>query len=163
MAKNSSNTYETVAVGGTFDYLHKGHKALLSKAFEVSENVLIGITSDSFVRQLGKTLRNAYAIRATRVEYFVKERFPGKSYTIITLYDYFGKGIFAESMEALVASEETVGRVELVNSIREIKGLKALETVVVETVLADDGKPMSSTRIRKGEIDEEGYLLKPFK
>ena len=51
--------YRKVAVGGTFDQLHKGHKALLGKAFEVGDKVAVGITSDSFVAKLGKQHRTA--------------------------------------------------------------------------------------------------------
>ncbi|MEM2081946.1 MAG: adenylyltransferase/cytidyltransferase family protein, partial [Candidatus Bathyarchaeia archaeon] len=35
--------FRKVAVGGTFDELHKGHKALLMKAFEIGTRVLIGL------------------------------------------------------------------------------------------------------------------------
>ncbi len=35
-----------VAVAGTFDVLHDGHLALLRRAFEVGDEVVVGITSD---------------------------------------------------------------------------------------------------------------------
>ena len=39
--------FELVAMGGTFDIIHKGHIELLSKAFSISSNhVIIGLTSD---------------------------------------------------------------------------------------------------------------------
>ena len=91
------------------------------------------------------------------MESFIREKFPARQYTIFALTDYFGQGVFREDMEALVASRETVQRVEIANRVREERGLKPLETVVIDTVLADDGKPLSSTRIRKGEIDVEGH------
>ncbi|MEM2673784.1 MAG: adenylyltransferase/cytidyltransferase family protein, partial [Candidatus Bathyarchaeia archaeon] len=40
------NRFRVVAVGGTFDELHKGHKTLLMTAFEHGENVLIGLCTD---------------------------------------------------------------------------------------------------------------------
>ena len=39
------------AVAGTFNILHEGHKALLDRAFEVADQVRIGITSDRMASQ----------------------------------------------------------------------------------------------------------------
>ena len=38
--------FDLVALGGTFDILHKGHLALLQKGFSISSKVIIGLTSD---------------------------------------------------------------------------------------------------------------------
>ena len=46
--------FRKVAVGGTFDEFHKGHKVLLMKAFEIGEHVLIGLCTDTFVEKMGK-------------------------------------------------------------------------------------------------------------
>jgi len=47
----------------------------------------------------------------------------------------------------------------LLNKLRAEKGLRPVDVVTVELVLAKDGKRISSTRIRSGEIDPEGNLL----
>jgi pantetheine-phosphate adenylyltransferase len=46
--------FKTVIVGGTFDELHKGHKALLLKAFEVGKRVIIGLSTDNLAHKLKK-------------------------------------------------------------------------------------------------------------
>jgi len=37
----STKKYGKVAVGGTFDKFHEGHRLLIEKAFQIGENVLI--------------------------------------------------------------------------------------------------------------------------
>ena len=44
----TSKKYSKVAVGGTFDKFHDGHKKLLSTAFEIGSEIEIGVTSDAF-------------------------------------------------------------------------------------------------------------------
>ena len=46
-----------------------------------------------------------------------------------------------------------------VRDLDHMRGFPPLELVVIDWVEAEDGRPISSTRIRKGEIDEEGRLV----
>ena len=151
--------YRRVATGGTFDRIHRGHISLLGKSFEVGDEVVIGVTSDEFARKVGKNPENSYEERARNLVRTLQERFPGRRYIIAKLFDYFGPGIASPEVQALVASEETAGRLELANEMRRVKGFPPLELVVVELVKAEDGRPISSTRIRRGEIDADGRLL----
>ena len=148
--------YKTVATGGTFDHLHRGHMALLSRSFEVGDAVVIGVTSDAFARKEGKSPDQSYAERVRTLEAFIHKEFPGRRYIIAKLNDYFGPGIASPDVQAIVVSRETAKRVDIANALRKEKGYPPLETVVVDYVLAQDSKPISSTRIRKGEIDTEG-------
>ena len=59
--------HKLVATGGTFDIIHKGHLALLEKAFEVSESVIIGVTSDKFAAERGKKITNNYDTRISNL------------------------------------------------------------------------------------------------
>jgi len=152
----SSMRYSVVATGGTFDHLHRGHMALLSKSFEVGTKVVIGVTSDSFARKEGKSPDQSYDERLRHLEAYLQTTFPGREYIIAKLDDYFGPGIASPEVEALVVSRETAKRVSIANGMREAKGYPPLETVVVDYILASDSQPISSTRIRKGEIDAEG-------
>ncbi|HEV2139521.1 MAG TPA: pantetheine-phosphate adenylyltransferase [Nitrososphaerales archaeon] len=152
--------YKMVATGGTFDHIHRGHSALLGKSFEVGETVVIGVTSDEFARREGKNPDQSYAERVEKLEDLIHTRFPGRRYKIAKLDEYYGPGIASPEVEAIVVSKETAARVPLANDLRRAKGFPPLEVVVVDYVLADDSKPISSTRIRNGEIDIQGKLLK---
>jgi pantetheine-phosphate adenylyltransferase len=46
-----------------------------------------------------------------------------------------------------------------INNKRVLKGKKPLKILKISFVLAEDGKPISSTRINRKEIDENGNLL----
>lgn len=148
--------YKVVATGGTFDHLHRGHMALLSKSFEVGDSVVIGVTSDAFARREGKNPDQSYEERVRALKTFIHRSFPGRKYILAKLDDYFGPGIASPEVQAIVVSRETAKRVHMANELRREKGYPPLETVVVDYVLASDSKPISSTRIRRGEIDAEG-------
>jgi len=158
--ESSLRKYRRVATGGTFDRIHRGHLSLLEKSFEVGDEVVIGVPSDEFARRVGKTPENSYDERVKALVRTLRQRFPGRRYIIAKLDDYFGPGIASAEVQALVASEETASRIELANEMRRAKGFPPLELVVVELVKAEDGRPISSTRIREGEIDTDGRLLK---
>ena len=152
--------YQMVATGGTFDHIHKGHLALLSKSFEVGDTVVIGVTSDAFASKEGKIPEESYESRVRDLENAIRSRFPGRRYIIAKLDDYFGPGIASPDVEAIVVSKETAARVPMANALRAKKEYSPLKVEVVDYVLANDKKPISSTRIRKGEIDAEGNILK---
>lgn len=149
-----------VAVGGTFDNLHIGHKALLRAAFEHGESVVIGVSSDTFSKKLGKENVQEFSVRVERLKNFLNSSFPNRRYEIHSLEDHFGPILIDKSIDAIAVSEETLSKANEANELRKAKGLKPLEIILIDTVLADDGLPVSSTRIRNKEIDEEGHKIK---
>ncbi len=151
--------FKLVGVSGTFDKLHKGHKVLLRKALDVGERVVVGLTSDAFCsnKQLSDKIE-PFEVRRANLECFFKEIGATSRVEIITLNDPYGPAIEDAGLEAIVAGEDVAWRVEEINRIRREKGLPPLSLIVVELVKAEDGERISSTRIRKGEIDREGRL-----
>ena len=151
--------FDLVATGGTFDLIHKGHFELLAKSFAVSSKVIIGLTSDEMVKNIGKKCNNNYSKRHEALETFIKKNFPDSSYQISKLDNDFGPAILEGNVQALVASEETASKGKLLNSLRVEKNLSQVEIIVVPMVLAKDGSRISTTRIKNSEIDQEGNLL----
>lgn len=154
--------FNKVAVGGTFDELHRGHKALLDKAFEVGDKVVIGLSSDNFVSKMGKPHKTAsYDERRRELAAFIESSGLDGQVEIVPLDDPFGLTISGKALEALVVSKETEKTAQAINERRRKAGLEPLEIVTVNMVPAENHAPISTTRIRSGEIDRNGHMLKP--
>ena len=148
-----------IATGGTFDILHKGHEQLLSRAFELGETVYIGVTSDELVSKLAKNhLVKPYSSRVRNLRSFLKLRNWLKRARIVELKDPFGPSAHRRNLEALVVSQDTKFNGRKVNALRLRQGLPPLQLYIVDLVKAEDGKPISASRIRREEIDHEGKL-----
>lgn len=150
----TSKRYNKVAVGGTFDKFHDGHKKLLSTAFEIAESVEIGVTSDAFGGLKGDI--DSCEERMDNVKSFFKDK---SNFIIVPLDDPYGTTIHDASFDAIVVSEETEPTAVKINEIRISKGMEPIDIVVVSFVLAYDGIPISSTRIRRGEINKNGEII----
>jgi len=150
--------FQTVATGGTFDLLHRGHLELLRRAFSVSSSVIIGLTSDDLAARRGKTTFHNYIQRLQNLSDLIGENFPDGEFQIRHLDDEFGPAVLEEGVQALVASEETSDRGRVLNDMRRERGLPPVEVVVVPMVMARDGKRISSTRLKNSEIDFDGNL-----
>lgn len=151
----NSKKYSKVAVGGTFDKFHDGHKKLLSTAFEIGACVEIGVTSDAFGGLKGDI--DSCKERMKNLKYFFSDK---SDFKIVPLEDPYGTTIYDDDFDAIVVSEETEPTAIEINDIRISKGMKPLDIVVVSFVLAYDGNPISSTRIRRGEINQNGNFIK---
>ena len=150
--------YEIVALGGTFDIIHKGHMALLTKAFSISSHVIIGLAGDELVAKKGKKIINNYSKRLESLTSTIQQYFPNSSYTISKLDNDFGPAAIEGKVDALVVSEETSNKGDILNKLRQQKNFPLVDVVIIPMVLAEDGSRISTTRIKKSEIDSEGNL-----
>lgn len=149
-------SYNHVACGGTFDLLHKGHISLLEKAFSVSKFVSIGITTDKFCRKLGKSPYQSQAERRKNLTIYLKSHHQAKRAKIVWLNDIWGTTINSKIIQAIVVSKETLSGARKINKKRAKSKLKKLKIITVPQVLAQDGKKISTGRIKSGEISQDG-------
>jgi len=153
--------YECVATGGTFDILHNGHIELLKKSFEIGKYVIIGVSSDNLVKEkLKKRINNSFKIRKLNLIEIIHNEVGSRLYEITKLEDEFGPLMFSDKVDCMVASTETRYKGAKVNEIRTSMGLTTIDIVSVELKLAQDGLPISSSRIRANEIDHNGNILR---
>jgi pantetheine-phosphate adenylyltransferase len=152
--------FSVVAVGGTFDEFHKGHRALLIKAFEVGEHVLVGLCSDRLVESLSKPhVTASYKQRLEELSNFLRKRGVWERAEIVPLNDPFGVTLSEGCVEALIVSRETELMAIKINEERKRRELPPLQIVVIGMIPSENHSPISTTRIRRGEIDREGHLL----
>jgi cytidyltransferase-like protein len=153
--------FRRLAIGGTFDRFHSGHSIALRKAFALSERVVIGVTSDLLASRQGKGHKvDLYSTRVDAVRRFLRlEGLDGRA-EIMPINNRFGITNSDAELDAILVSGETYQFALEINAVRERRGLKKLEIVLNEKIVAEDGEPLSSTRIRGGEIDRQGRLKK---
>jgi pantetheine-phosphate adenylyltransferase len=149
-----------VALGGTFDPVHDGHRALFERAFELGE-VTVGLTSDDLAPRTRAEDRPVRPYEPRRAELVAElERFAGehdREFTVRKLDS--PTGIATEpTFDVLVVSPETRTGGKRINELRREQGNEPLELAVVDHVYAEDGELLSSTRIVRGEVDEHGEL-----
>jgi pantetheine-phosphate adenylyltransferase len=154
--------YETIIVGGTFDILHKGHEKLLLTAFSVAQQVVIGLTTDAFVKTYKSAKVTPFIIRQDNLTKFLQNHGYSGKFIIHPIDDPYEPAASGD-YDAIMVTEETQKRAEQINDIRASRGLPVLVLVDQPYVKATDGQPISSTRVRNGQIDQSGNLVMPEK
>ena len=158
--KKMVGAYDVVAMGGTFDVLHRGHRSLLKRAFTVGKTVIIGVTSDSFARNLHKPHKvDSYLSRKKDLEKLLRKWEVLSRARIVELTDRYGPTAQDSEIQALVVSKRTLKTAYEINKRRRLKRLHALKIVPIDLILAQDKRAISSTRIRRGRIDREGRVV----
>ena len=142
-------------VGGTFDLFHKGHETLLENAFKLGI-VVVGLTSNKMALQRKQREVEDYKERENSILKFASSQ--NKNIKIKKIEDSIGFSL-DDSFERIVVTKDNKETAEEINEKREKEGKTPLEIVEVDLLLAKDGKPISSTRIRNGEIDKDGNLI----
>lgn len=146
--------YAVVAVGGTFDRLHAGHRLLLTAAAWACRDVLrIGITGDVLLQNKKyKHLIQSLEDRGAAAKDFalqVKPQLP--QVAVSELKNASGICVSDPSVEAIVVSTETVAGARKINELRKGVGFKPMAIVEVD-VLDTQGCKLSSTALREEEF-----------
>jgi inosine/xanthosine triphosphatase len=148
-----------VCLGGTFNIIHKGHELLFEEAFKNDNQVFIGLTSDELIKGKKEYEVDKYEVRQRALSSFLDGKGWNGRYTISKLVDELGPAT-TKDFDAIVVSEDTREGAEAINRTREQNSLKPLKILTVKLAYAENGDVISSTRIKKGQMDVNGKLMK---
>ena len=153
--------FRVATAAGTFDHFHKGHKKFLLAAFDAADTIYIAITSDSFAKSKREVNDLApFSDRKRDVASFLDKNNLRRRSKIIELHDIYGPTLDPDCpIGAIIVTKKTRYGAELINKLRQQKGLLPLTIEEVPIELAQDGGDLSSSRIRAGEIDREGNIV----
>ena len=149
---------EVGLIGGTFDRFHEGHKSLIRAGISKCNKLEVWITNDEIARAKDPRIKR-WEERRSEIEHFLGEETSRVEFH--SLNDKHGPATDHISATAIVCTFETLAECEEINRIRIEKGLVGLEIICIERVLAWDGMPISSSRIRTGKIDRAGEAWIP--
>ncbi|KAH9901542.1 Nucleotidylyl transferase [Cubamyces lactineus] len=155
--------YPVVALGGTFDHLHAGHKILLGMgAWIAREKLIVGITDDALLgKKEYKEVLESLSVRTARTRAFLELFRPGIVHDLVPISDVYGPTGWDANIQALVVSKETLPGAAAIAKRREEQSLPALRTFVIDVISATEASvdaedaallktaKMSSTYIRE--------------
>jgi len=153
--------YNLVVCGGTFDHFHKGHREFLRHALSMSKKLLVGLTSNTYVKSKeNNNWIEDYQIRKQSLEAFFKKEKTKDRVLIEPIDDIYIPKIWESwPIEAIIVSKNTLLSAEEINLKRKEQIKFPLKIEICQLAKSEDNGYISSSRIRRGEINREG---KPY-
>tara|TARA_B100000029_G_scaffold464596_1_gene498654 strand:+ start:19 stop:978 length:960 start_codon:yes stop_codon:yes gene_type:complete len=127
--------------------------SLIETGLSKCQNLEIWITNDEIAQSKSTRVKN-WESRSQEIFQSLADSSDRVSTHVLS--DELGPSPDHPDATAIVCTIETTSKCEEINNIRSKNGLEELEIISVERILAWDGQPISSSRIRAGSIDRNG-------
>lgn len=153
-AANTPYPHQLVALGGTFDHFHRGHREFVKFAAQLAPELIIGVTAPPLTsgKQWAQTIE-LLETRLASVTAFCQAEQIKASFPILN--DIYGPTLTAP-IDGLCATPETEAGALVINRRRQAMGLTKVPIHTFPIVLDETGQPLHSDRVRAGLIDREG-------
>lgn len=154
-----ANTYRHVALGGTFDRLHIGHEHLIKTATKHAHQLTIGLTTHTLTKHKDYAHNiTDYCVRKNELKRLLKKYKFLNQTKIIPLHDLYGTTLSDSSIDAIVVTPHTKPGAIEVNRERTRLNKTKLPIITASLIKDDNGKYISSTKIRMGKINRKGKV-----
>lgn len=148
--------YKYVALGGTFDRLHAGHRLLLTTAAFYTRTFLrVGVTKEPLLKnKLLSSYIQPFETRCDMVSRFLCSLRNDLCLEVVGITEKSGGTNCDANVEALVVSPETAAVVDSINLERATNKLPPLHCIQIPYV-SNENKHISSTEIREQMHEKE--------
>ena len=144
--------HKCVAVGGTFDRLHAGHRLLLSAAALVAEEcVYVGVSGDDLLTEKKHAeLLEPLVTRSKNARAYLESCRPGLMVHVSTLSKEPPLAVTDANITCLVVSSETLSGAEALQKMRReaLPDAPPLDIVAVDVVAVEGRPKVSSSDLR---------------
>lgn len=137
--EKSVKQYEYVALGGTFDRLHNGHKIFLSEAaLRTTKELTVAVTDVNMIqsKKLWELIEPVEK-RMEAVRNFLTEINPEIEYNVIPLTDFYGPTKDDPKLQMLVVSDETKRGGDKINDKRKENNMPPMDIYSIDVVEDD--------------------------
>ena len=127
---------------------------MLRRAFQLGSWVGIGLTTNEMLSDKTEADKiQSFEERKRALMSFIKSEGQSSRCTVFAIKTREGGAESMEDLEALIVSDEigVVANAFQINEMRARNGLRRFDIIVVPRVRTEDGVPLSSSRIRRGE------------
>lgn len=144
--------FDHVALGGTFDHLHAGHRLLLSTAAMQARCILrVGVTGPALLvnKKFAQSMQ-PFDVRAAAARAFLSQLREDLRLDVVELTEASGGTNAIADVTAMVVSNETLPSLATINETRAQGGLKPMQPILIDFVGGSDvASKLSSTQLRR--------------
>lgn len=151
--------FNFIVCGGTFDHFHRGHEEFLKFALSQGERLLIGLTTEIYLKKYikdGSSTLEAYSVREAKLKDFFEKTAKARI-EIVPIDDIAGPAVYGSlDLEAIIVTEQTRQGAQLINEERIKRNQPSLGIIVFPLIKNYYNQIISSSKIRLGKIDRKG-------